>query len=336
MFSSGFDSNDSMYNSSLYSSHISSTDYNIRTHLDNIKNKFALKEMDFENEFFNNNSLCNEDYSDMVFSSIFEPKSDLISLDEENEPKFIFFGENKEENKIREKTEELNSLNENKETDNIVPSNNAFKEEKKYDKLIFNVVYPKSFSLFTKSNNNKNIYKEKINLFKLKKPETSLKKKTHIRKRRRENKDNIRKKIKRGFLNSSIIKNLNDILISIGSRFFFEKFPQNFVSDVVKQTNKKLLDLTLNEIFVKKELYNKKDYSHYYHNLKVVNDDEIKNNFMLRKILDMKYCQLFKDYINSDEFKIDEINRLKKKGMNDNYINRYIMLSKNFIEFFLD
>ena len=53
----------------------------------------------------------------------------------------------------------------------------------------------------------------------------------------------------------------------------------------------------------------------------------------MRKILDMKYYQLYEEYLNSDEF-IEEINRLKKKGMNDEYINTYIYFSKHFLEFF--
>ena len=48
------------------------------------------------------------------------------------------------------------------------------------------------------------------------------------------------------------------------------------------------------------------------------------------------YCDLFDEYINSDEFKIDEINRLKTKNMNDWYINIFINLSNHFIEFFED
>ena len=44
--------------------------------------------------------------------------------------------------------------------------------------------------------------------------------------------------------------------------------------------------------------------------------------------------ELYKEYINSDEFKINEINRLKNNKMQDEYIAKYISLAKNLIEFF--
>ena len=70
----------------------------------------------------------------------------------------------------------------------------------------------------------------------------------------------------------------------------------------------------------------------YYHNLNVVEKEEIKGKFELKKILNNKDCELFEEYINSKEFKIDEINRLKKKYDNI-YIENYICLAKHFIEF---
>ena len=95
---------------------------------------------------------------------------------------------------------------------------------------------------------------------------------------------------------------MNIKLKSIDSRLFFERFPQNFISDVRKQTNKEILHLSLKEIFEKKELCTEKYYSYYYHNLKVVRNEDIKNNFLMKNILVMKYYQLYEEYINSDEF----------------------------------
>ena len=42
---------------------------------------------------------------------------------------------------------------------------------------------------------------------------------------------------------------------------------------------------------------------------------------------------IFEDFINSKEFLIDEVNRLKNKNMEDLYIKRYIYLGKNFMKF---
>ena len=72
------------------------------------------------------------------------------------------------------------------------------------------------------------------------------------------------------------------------------------------------MHLPLKEIFERKELYLEEEPLYNYHDLKVVRKEEIKNNNLMRKILDMKYYQLYEEYLNSDEF-IEEINRLKKK-----------------------
>ena len=198
-------------------------------------------------------------------------------------------------------------------------------------KQIFKVNYPDKVSLFTNT--------EKDNIPDEEKEKKMVKEiiKRKKRRPRKENKDNIRRKIKRGFLNTGVIKKLNQKLKNIGSNLYFMRFPQSFVSDIYRKTNKEVVNMTLAEIFVNKEINtskNRPDLNNYYHNLKVVNSDEIKKNEEMQKILNMKYCDLFEDYINSDEFKIDEINRLKRKNMNEEFINRYINVSKTFIKFF--
>ena len=157
-----------------------------------------------------------------------------------------------------------------------------------------------------------------------------------IKRPRKENKDNIRIKIKRGFFNNALIKKLNDKLKSIGSNKYFEKFPQYFVSDVNQKRNQIILDNTLGEIFEKKELFiheNKKGLLNYSHNLKAVQSEEIKENEELKKIFNKSFRELFEEYVNSYEFKINEISRLKRKN-GDEYVKRYIYLAKHLIEFF--
>ena len=164
-----------------------------------------------------------------------------------------------------------------------------------------------------------------------------LKRKRYPQKRRRrENQDNIRKKIKRGFLNKALITKINDILKSNDIAFYLEKFPQNLVCDVTKKSNKDLINMTLEQIFQKKELYDENDLTKYVHNLNVIKSKEVQENLELKSILNKKYSELFEEYINSKEFKIDEINRLKDNEMENIYIERYIYLSKHFIEFFSD
>ena len=68
-----------------------------------------------------------------------------------------------------------------------------------------------------------------------------LKKRFRDKRPRRENQDNIRRKIKRGFFNNALINKLNDKLRSIGIIKYFEKFPHHFVNDVNKKKNKQIL-----------------------------------------------------------------------------------------------
>ena len=215
-----------------------------------------------------------------------------------------------------------------KETDSSSSENNTFpcnEEKNESNKIkIFDVIYREQISLFT------NIEKDLII-----NEQNYIKRKRNItRRRRRDNKDNMRKKIKRGFLNNSLIPKINLLLKSSGNILYFEKFPQNFVSNISRKINNKLINMTLKEIFERKELYEDKDINNYNHNLTVIKSEEIQECDELNIILNKKYCELFEEYINSKEFQIDEINRLKNKDMNDEYIEKYLFLAKHFTDFF--
>ena len=73
-----------------------------------------------------------------------------------------------------------------------------------------------------------------------------------IKRSRRENQDNIRKKIKRGFFNSALIPKINMIIKKQGGKFFFEIFKQHFVCHVNRKNNMEFVNMTLEEIFIKK------------------------------------------------------------------------------------
>jgi hypothetical protein len=154
------------------------------------------------------------------------------------------------------------------------------------------------------------------------------------KRRRRENQDNIRKKIKKGFLNRGLIKKINEILKNNRSVSFFEKFQQHFTDNVTIKANKELMNMTLKEIFEKKELYQEKELKHYEHNLNLVHSKEIQENKKLKNLLNKKLYVIYEDYLNSKEFLIEEINRLRNKNMENEYIERLKYLAKHFIEFF--
>ena len=224
---------------------------------------------------------------------------------------------------------QLNSNNEGIKIDAKISYDcSKAKDKKKY----FNVVYPHNDSLFNKAD------KEDINLITEKDEINFLgNKRLSYRRQRKDNKDNIRTKIKRGFFNSALINKLNDKLKSIGSTKYFMKFPQNFVSDISQKRNKEIVNMTLKEIFEKKELYKQENeigFDNYLHNLKVIQSEIIKENSEFKKILNKTFRELYEEYINSDEFKIGEIGRLKEHKMEDDYIKKYIYLSRELIDFF--
>ena len=218
----------------------------------------------------------------------------------------------------------------NKKISVVIDSSEGMNKQKK-SKKIFLTVYPKRISLFTKT-------KEKINIS-LQKMDKEL-----IGKKRRRNKeDDIRRMIGRRFFNDILLNLINDLLKEAGSKIIFEKIQQDVVYDLVKKNNKKLLDMSLEQIFIKKELYRGKILEKYNHNLKLINllkseeYNDIRQSTQIDRILNMKYYDLFLEYISSNEF-IEEINRLKdnKTKFDDTYVEKYIYYSFNFIKNFID
>ena len=67
-------------------------------------------------------------------------------------------------------------------------------------------------------------------------------------KQRKEKEDNIRKKIKTGFL-KKLKEIINNSLKKAGSKHTFESLPQNFIADISKKTNFEVLNLKYEEIF---------------------------------------------------------------------------------------
>ena len=162
-------------------------------------------------------------------------------------------------------------------------------------------------------------------------------------KKRRYRKDNIRNKIVRKFLNSYVIKKINKILGKVDCQIYFKKFPKKFTYETAKKSNKKILMMTFEQMLMNKELYRENKSEKYIHNVKSLNkikSDEYNNIIEvtgIKNILKCNYCDLFKDYLSSDEF-IREINSLKSENKNyDNYYKeRYKYLSENFIQNYFD
>ena len=76
--------------------------------------------------------------------------------------------------------------------------------------------------------------------------------------------------IKRRFFNTYLKNDLNIKLKKAGYNLFFEYFPQCLAGNVIKNQEKTLLNMKLSQFFLKKELYNQKNLTNYFHNLKVM------------------------------------------------------------------
>ena len=159
------------------------------------------------------------------------------------------------------------------------------------------------------------------------------KKRSKKRQNRYTYKDLIQQKIKRNFFNGYLVIKLNKVLKTIKSGLLFKKFPKRFTNNVSKNDNKRILLMTLGEIIKDKNLY-KNDLKIYEHNLKVINELKEEKS-KINEILETKnYYETYEDYLNSDEYKINiEKIKQKYKGKNE-YIKKYICLSKHFLELF--
>ena len=145
---------------------------------------------------FNSNDILDEnnysssfDYIDNLSPYNYEENSNIYLNEEDDAKKDINFSSFK-----------LCPIYQNFRND----QNSLLEKEKKAKKsLIFKIDYCPKNSLFTKTKvNNILVEEEKENRF-------INSKRTTTRRKRMENKDNIRKKIKRGFLNYTLIKKLN-------------------------------------------------------------------------------------------------------------------------------
>ena len=258
-------------------------------------------------------------------------------------------------NKCNEKLIKINEIienKENKENEEKIEKINDIKEKKKSNiffisknRNIFKVINPNKFYIFNCGNKDKCTRKfiddtlKKKRFIILENMGKSIK--IIIKQNRKYDSDNIRKKIKARFL--KYLKNvINDKLKRAGSKNCFSFLPQNFICNIGKRKNRVVLNLTLKEVFSENFCQNEKEgcssSEKYKHNLKVL--DYLKNNQIISErsnfnyFKDMKYYEIYYEYLRSNEFE-KEINRIKKKE-NIEYTKLYIQLAFNLINFFLN
>ena len=199
-----------------------------------------------------------------------------------------------------------------------IPTNNKIIESK--------IINPSSsFQLFTK-------YESKDKLNKTSDKLIGKKIRSKVRQPRFRNQDNMRIKIHRNFL-KNLRNAINQKLKKIDKKLILPRFPQNFARKVNKISNKLILNMTLLEILEKKEYCkNLED------NLKLIKKIKENKTSDLNDILNKKFRDVYIEYIESKEFNIDEIERLrnsknKRTIKDEKYLSKYKDLANNFIEF---
>ena len=175
-----------------------------------------------------------------------------------------------------------------------------------------------------------------------------------IKRSRKDKEDDIRKKLKSSFhRNLRII--INKKLKEANSKYLLESLPQNFITDVTKRTNyevmylryEELFDYTYNQVIVENknnkgkkyiEKRNKAAKKKYEKNKKLFDylcsNKKISEESGWEKIKNMKYIDLFKAYLNSNEFQ--EYIKILFKNENIYYIKDFIYFASTFIKHYLN
>ena len=122
--------------------------------------------------------------------------------------------------------------------------------------------------------------------------------------------DNIKNKRLIYFFNNYLLKANNDIIKKAGCKFYFNKLPRELILDLFAENKKDNFQMTLFDIYTKKELYNQKYIkSHFEPNLEVLkklHSDKyiyIMDKSGLEKKLKMKIADLYQEFLNSNENK---------------------------------
>ena len=292
-------------------------------------------------EYYN---FLSEDFSHLEY-----PPSLFLNQKREREKyenELIFRDENQKDKESKEifdflQAEEMKQFPEKEEKDEKLISYDIINKPKK----IFKEIYPE-IHLFEKAEIN---IDEIIPTYS--KYDFSKRRRSKIKLRKYMQKHNILVKMKTAFINTYLLKAYNKKIKEAGYNTLFGKLPHRFVINVSKGLNKVFMQKTLFQILKEEETYAKKEKTkdqiskkkekdtkepentNFNRNLNIVNQIEKGENPELILILNTKICHLFDEYLNSEDFLITEINRLKTKTSkiekDDYYLAKCIYVSKH-------
>ena len=148
--------------------------------------------------------------------------------------------------------------------------------------------------------------------------------------------DSLRKKIK-SRMHKKLKFIMNKKLKECGSKMFFDYFPQPFITNVNVMDNKYYLKLTMRTLFKMVFGNKKKDKEKVETNLKVIkyldSNDKIRIESGIDIFLNSTYEDIIQQYINGKLFE-EDIKILYKEGETKEYIERYKLIGKHWIEFY--
>ena len=300
-----------------------------------INNYFLIKTEDLQN-FFNLNS--KEDPGLNKFLSIFQPIQKCHSV------KTSFLGQKRQgpENKIIINEEQFNGIN--------------FDVNKKNDKKIEENYPSKTTNLSIEIENDKNNKNDLQNIpnsvkktyFEVnskkkigRKPKTSIAKSEHTK----FSHDNILRKIKVKFLHK-IINYVNRLIISKYSKKInmLKHLKGKISQDNSISFNKILLNSKLKDVFSNNEINGKYKLFEKFYNKEIIQKIYLENITELIEILEMTFLDafnVFKNINTSDKLggleKLDKvIEDLKNKETNEEYIQKFEKVAKNFENYYLN
>ena len=256
-------------------------------------------------KYINNNSI-----EDIIKSTLKVGENELSVDDKQND---LFFIE-----KDPEKSKPI--------TDNIIPINDQHQIIPLFKVVEYCKDEYEEHIIFTPC---KVIY---VNKFINKKFITKI---SEAQKQRKNDNDNIIKKIKTKFFHS-LAKCINNKLKCANINIKFESLTQCFITNSYKKANKSMVDKTLEELIYE---YKDADIEKYKNNdlllehLKQEDNLKDKNVERIYNIYNTTIRNLFNEYLTSKEFD-ESINELDKKGNNVEYIQKYIDKAQNFVNFF--
>ena len=302
--------------------------------------------------FGQNNNNINEilfgDDFEKGFNTVFNENNNLIFTNDKDKDIFSAQIEEKIVEKVKSVEDENIIINIQEDSNKYFPFTKGVGIQKCLEKIGYDAkfVNPSWVSLSFSNIGDKifNIIKVKKNSetdYKIKKKE---KEKEKEKKSRKYKSDDVRKKIKSKFHKS--LKNIiNQDLKKVGSKKYFEPFPQSFIANITIKLNKIALNYTYEDLIkidFNSQVLNQKNQTvtntdKFNINLGVLKylkkNQKIYSNSLFSKICNMKYSDILKAYFLSSEFE-ESIIDLHNKKESIEYLEDYINKSLNYIKFF--